>query len=156
MAVMEMETEPNPTAQKLMQAFSQLRRMHWRQPPAGGLTGSELMVLFRIKEAATTADTGIKVSELSNLLRVATPTITQQIHSLTAQGLVEKSSDPDDRRAVRIRLTAQGEYTLKHATGALLAKMTGLAEYLGEEEGNELARLLSKASTYLHGESQEK
>ncbi|HMA36209.1 MAG TPA: MarR family transcriptional regulator [Chloroflexia bacterium] len=143
-----MEAGGDPVAQKLLAALVQFRRLHWRHSPMAGLTGSEIMVLFCIKGAATRDGSGIRVSEISGLLRVASPTITQQLNNLETHGFVEKQSDPQDGRAVRIRLTAQGEAALKTASDAFLASIKGLVAYLGADDSNELAELLARVSTY--------
>lgn len=143
-----METGANPTAQKLLEAFVRLRRVHWRHSPTQGLTTSEIMVLFCIKRAATTCASALKVSEISSHLNVAPPTITQQIRSLETHGFVQRRMDKQDRRAVRITLTEKGEHIIKHASDHFLAAMIGLVENLGEEDSNKLAGLLTRVSAY--------
>ncbi len=142
-----MDPAENPVAHKLLEAFVQFRRLHWRHSPMAGLTHSELMVLFCLK-AARPAAAGLRVSEISSQLRVATPTITQQLNSLVSQGLVEKQRDPADGRAVCIRLTAQGECAMQAASDSFLASITGLVGYLGDEQSNRLAELLDSVAHY--------
>lgn len=134
-------------SQQLLEAFGQFRRLHWRPNPIAGLTHSELMVLVCIK-GALPVEAGLRVSEISSLLRVAAPTITQQLNNLAARGLVEKHSDPADRRAVRIRVTTAGEETMKAAADAFAASITGLVGYLGEAKSQELAELLGQVFLY--------
>ena len=143
-----MEAPTNPTAHKLMQAFALFRRLNLRHSPMAGLTPGEMMVLSCIKRAGLTEGRGLRVSEIGNLLRVAAPTITQQLNDLETRGYVEKQSDPDDRRAVRITLTARGADIVHTAWAAFAASFTGLVGYLGEDDSNQLAELLSKAFAY--------
>jgi len=132
-----------------MESFARFRRLsNWHQRPVAGVTRSEIMILHCIRELALPDDLGPKISELSGLLNVAAPTITQQINALEAAGLVEKNSDPTDRRAVRIRLTAHGATTLQAGHAAILASFEGLVAYLGEEESDHLANLLGKMALY--------
>src|SRR5438552_16751636 len=91
----------NPAAQKLMEAFVQFRRLHWKHSPIAGLTRGEFMVLSCLKHAAAHEAAGIKVSDISNILNVASPTVTQQINSLETHALVERSIDDEDRRVIR-------------------------------------------------------
>ncbi len=105
------------------------------------------MVLVCIKSAVT-VEAGLRVSEISSLLKVAAPTVTQQLNSLAAHGLVEKHSDPEDRRAVRIRLTAEGESAMKAAADAFSTVITGLVSYLGAAKSQQLAALLGEVFTY--------
>jgi len=143
-----MEAPISPAAHKLMQAFGRLRRLNWRHGPVAGLTPGEMLVLSCIKRATPPEGGGLRVSEIGNLLHVAAPTITQQLNDLETRGLVEKQSDPDDRRAVRITLTRKGDEAVCTALVAFSASVSGLVAYLGEDDSNQLADLLSKAFTY--------
>ncbi|HEU5379737.1 MAG TPA: MarR family transcriptional regulator [Ktedonobacteraceae bacterium] len=92
----------------------------------------------------------MKVSEISKLLHVTSPTITQLLKGLEANGLVERHLDPNDRRSVRIALTARGEEVAQRAEKIFTDSFIGLAEFLGEEESNQLIELLSKAYRYFN------
>lgn len=138
------------TAQRLIDAFMQFRRLAWRHSPIAGLTPGELMVLGCIRRGLTPDLVGLKVSDISGLMNVASPTITQQVTSLEAHGLVERKMDPDDRRVVRVTLTEKGEEVIKSAHESFLSDYKGLVEYLGEEECNKLAETLTKVFTYFH------
>ena len=142
------ETEGNTLAQELLYAFGRFRRTHGQQTPAAGLTRSEFMVLGCIRRGGMPEDSGIRVSEISNLLQLAPPTITQQIQELETRGLVEKHSDPDDRRAVLVRLTAKGDQAVQAAWEAMLDSFNGLVIYLGEEDSLVLVKLMDKVATY--------
>src|SRR5206468_1039443 len=98
-----------------------------------------MMVLFAIKGAIPADGSGLRVSEISSLLEVAAPTMTQQLNDLETRGFVVRRGDPADRRAVRITLTGKGLEALKSAHDAFLASYTGLVEYLGDDDSKELA-----------------
>src|SRR5207248_779776 len=124
------------------------RRLNWKHSLIAGLTPGEMMILWCTQRAAAYDTAGIKVSKISDLLHVASPTITQHINSLETQGLVERTMDKEDRRVVRVRLTDKGESVVKKASEAFLARFSGLVEYLGEEQSNQLVDLLSKVFAY--------
>lgn len=136
------------TAQRLLHAVVQFRRFHGKPHTIGGLTRGELMILFCVDDGTTPGEIGLKVSEIGNRLVIAAPTATQQINTLESQGFVERSVDPGDRRVVRVRLTEKGAMITDQAKAEFLAAFRGLAEFLGEEESNQLADLLTKASGY--------
>ena len=92
----------------------------------------------------------MKVSEISKLMHVTSPTITQMLKGLEANGLVERHIDPKDRRAVRIALTERGEAAAHRAEEIFRDCFSGLVEHLGEEESNQLAELLLKARHYFN------
>lgn len=136
------------TVQKIMKCLGEFKRVHKHKSPICNLTHSETMVLFSIKGYVETHEEGVKTSELSNILNVASPTITQQINSLEARGFVERSIDKQDRRAVRIKVTEKGEEILKKASKEFEESINGLVEYLGEEKSDQLADLLSETFNY--------
>jgi DNA-binding MarR family transcriptional regulator len=90
----------------------------------------------------------MKVSEISRHLHVTPPTVTQLIKGLEANGLVVRNIDLADRRAVGIKLTEKGEKITRQASDDFFASINGLIEYLGEEQGEQLAELLVKVSRY--------
>lgn len=145
-----MDSNISGITQKLMEAFLQFSRLNWYQSPIVGLRSSELLVLYYIKRNAASGAPGFKISEISNILNVTSPTITQQINSLEAKGFVERDNDKEDRRVVRIKLTDKGEIVAKKALDIFFASFNGLVEYLGEENSSELAEFLSKVFVYFN------
>ena len=143
-----MENNNNSTEQKLMRAFMQFNKAGWQHRSVAGCKPSEIWVLFCIKKGVNPDTPEMKVSDISKLLHVTSPTITQLIKGLEANGLVERNIDPTDRRAVGIKLTQKGEMVTKKARDAFLASFHGLVEYLGEEQSNQLAELLPKVIRY--------
>lgn len=144
-----MEDSLGAAARKLMQAFLRFRRLHRVLSPIEGLRPSEIMILYHIRAKTGSDCPGVKVSELSASLEVAPPTVTQLVNGLVANGFVERSTDPNDRRAVRLSLTDKGRRALRKATDAFANDFRGLVEYLGEEDSAKLADLLSKVFVYL-------
>jgi len=144
----QMEKNTNPTAQKLLKTFMEFGKAEWHQRAIAGCKPSEIRVLFCIKKGAKPDTPEIKVSEISKLLHVTSPTITQLLKGLEAHGLVERHIDPTDRRTVGITLTEKGEMVTQQAADTFSASLNGLIEYLGEEQSNQLAELLSRVFHY--------
>lgn len=136
------ENQTRTTAQRLMEAIKRFNRVAWHERSYMGFKPSEVRVLFCVARG------DMKVSEISKRMHVTSPTVTQVINSLEANGLVERSIDPTDRRAVRVQLTPKGEAVRQKAGEALFSSFNGLIEYLGEERSNELADLLTDAYVY--------
>jgi DNA-binding MarR family transcriptional regulator len=143
-----MKSTDNSTARKLLRAFMQFNRVEWHQRLIAGCTLSEIRVLFCLRRGIAADTLDMKVSEISKRLRVTSPTITQIIKSLEAKGLVERASDPIDRRAVGIALTEKGDHVAQEAADAFVSRFEGLIEYMGEESSEQLAALLSEAFRY--------
>ncbi|MBC7342724.1 MAG: winged helix DNA-binding protein [Clostridia bacterium] len=144
-----MDGKQKQVARNLMEAFLRFKRLNWKQSPIAGLRPSEIMVLYCIQHKATDAS-GIRISEISSTLRVTSPTITQLINDLEAKGYVDRTTDKEDRRAVRVRLTDAGEKAIRKASDAFLSLFVGLVEYLGEKDSNLLAELLSRVFVYFN------
>jgi DNA-binding MarR family transcriptional regulator len=144
------ETTARRLAQSLRQfnkSFMQFSRMAVHQNFAG-CKQSEVGVLFLLKHAKKPGTHEMKVSEISKLMHVTSPTVTQILKGLEAHGLIERHVDPTDRRSVGIVLSKRGEDIADRAEEAFMVFFQGLADYLGEEESNQLAELLFKASRY--------
>ena len=143
-----MEHFTSATAQKLFRSFMKFHRAQWHEHPIAGCKPSEIRVLFCIKKGDNPENPEIKVSEISRFLNVTPPTVTQVIKGLEANGLIERHTDPTDRRTASIALTEKGEAVTQKASKALAASLNGLIEYLGQEQSNQLAELLLKTSQY--------
>lgn len=138
------------TAQKLLKAFMQFRKTGWHEKKIGGYNPSEFKVLAAIQQHANDKGTDMKVSEISQILQVTSPTVTQIINVLEKDGLVERRIDPDDRRVVKITLTNKGIDVTSKARKAFTESFLGLIDFLGEEESEQLAELLLKVHAYFN------
>ena len=56
----------------------------------------------------------IPMNELARFLRVSRPAVTGMADRMIAQRLISRQADPQDRRVVRMRLTAKGHQILKN------------------------------------------
>jgi DNA-binding MarR family transcriptional regulator len=70
---------------------------------AHGLHVGQDMVLVELWQ-----DDGLRGSELADRLGVEPPTVTKMLRRLEACGLVERRTDPEDARSLRVYLTPQG------------------------------------------------
>lgn len=131
---------------RLMQGLFQLCRHRMKSRPEHGLYPGEMRVLRSIK--ALDAGQGVMVSLLSTALKVSPSFITQMANGLVEAGLADRSPDPDDRRAVRLRVTPRGDEVLAKASREFIARFARLAEYLGPEQSEELCRLLGLANKF--------
>lgn len=143
-----MKKNPNPRAQKLLEAFRQFHKLNWKPSPIGDLKSSEILVLHCVKKMVPPDSAGIKISDISRTLRVASPTITQLVNSLEVNGFVDRTMDKEDRRVIRVSLTHKGEKAVEKVTEAFDDAYNGLVEHLGSEKSDLLAELLSETFTY--------
>src|SRR5258708_39507970 len=131
-----MENNNISTEQKLMRAFMQFNKAGWQHRSVAGCKPSEIWVLFCIKKGVNPETPEMKVSDISKLLHVTSPAVTQMIKGLEANGLVERNIDPTDRPAVGIKLTEKGEMLTKHDRDAFVSSFYALLEDLRVDQSN--------------------
>ena len=138
----------NVSAQKLLRAFSQFRKIHWKPPHVKDLKPSEFMVLHAVKHSFLESVNGLRVSDISKILKIARPTVTQLVNSLQRKGFLDKFTDEHDKRVVRINLSEKGKSLAKQGSDEFYKRFEGLAEYLGDKKSLELANLLQEVFEY--------
>ena len=86
----------------------------------------------------------LRVTDLAEMLGVDTPTVTRKVQQLERDGMVVRQSDPDDRRASRIRLTPAGRRTIERVRRARRAWLDRLLQGWDDDDLSHLADLLSR------------
>ena len=84
-----------------------------------GVTRAQWKVLFKL-----TRTPGLRQVELADMLDLEPITLCRIVDRLEEAGLVERSRDPDDRRAWRLHVTAEAQ--------PLIAKLQGVGAELVE------------------------
>ncbi len=85
---------------------------------------------------------GVRLSDLAERLRIAPRSATEVADGLQERGLVERSPDPGDRRAVLLRATAEGRRVHEEIGAARTADSVELYARLSEADRATLARIL--------------
>jgi DNA-binding MarR family transcriptional regulator len=85
---------------------------------------------------------GVRLSDLAEALRIAPRSATEVADGLQTRGLVERTSDPGDRRAVLLRATDEGRRVRAEVDGARTADSEQLFARLSPGERGTLGRLL--------------
>jgi len=145
-----MEDQNQEIVKKLFSSFERFSKLNWNQSPIPELKKSELFSLFSIKRLLDEKKSSVKVSDISNLLDVAPPTITQVVTSLEDKGYVERKLNKEDRRAVLVELTEKGEEAVNEAFGEIMKCFEGLVNCLGYDKSRELTELLSMVFNYFN------
>ena len=86
--------------------------------------------------------TGVRVSTLAQRLRIAPRSATEVADALEDAGLLTRSPDPSDRRAVLLSLTSRGWQSVDAAVRSRRAAAERAMSHLSPEERAELRRLL--------------
>ncbi|XXY44240.1 MarR family transcriptional regulator [Sorangium sp. So ce269] len=77
---------------------------------------------------------GTRLTDLAERARVTKQAVGQVVEELEAMGVVERTPDPDDRRAKRVRFTPRGLKALLHGLGVLQELEEELTGSLGEKQ----------------------
>ncbi|WP_320065233.1 MarR family winged helix-turn-helix transcriptional regulator [Micromonospora sp. RTGN7] len=84
----------------------------------------------------------IRLTDLAARLGVGKATLSRQINALEALGLVRRESDPDDRRASPLSLTAEGQRRFDAARASRLAEFRRILERWERPDVENFAQLL--------------
>jgi MarR family transcriptional regulator for hemolysin len=136
-------TEPIPHDDELLVLLTDVARfvrtLADRRARGQGMTRAQWLILFRLRGAP-----GLTQRELAVLLEVEPITVGRLVDRLEARGLIERRSDPGDRRVWRLHLTAAAAPVLTEidsARGLFDAQATrGLTP---EQRGTVIAALLA-------------
>ena len=103
------------------------------------LTPPQFNVLRILRGARPEA---LKSSAIADRMVTHDPDLTRLLDRMAAAGLVEKTRDPVDRRAVSVRITGAGLRLIGEASEAVSARMAETLGALGKQRLNTLADLL--------------
>ncbi|MGV0644089.1 MarR family winged helix-turn-helix transcriptional regulator [Mycolicibacterium sp. XJ879] len=120
----------------LSRVFSVLRRSDTNRAEAGDLTLAQLSILLTLLDQGP-----LRMTDLAAHERVRTPTTTVAIRRLEKLGLVKRSRDPSDLRAVLVDITPEGRAQHQEA---LATRRAYLATLLGKLSPEDL-EMLTKA-----------
>jgi DNA-binding MarR family transcriptional regulator len=117
-----------------------MRADQWAIAGAVGLNPTQTHVLTFITGRG---EKGVRVGAIATQLGVAQPTATDSIASLVRKGFLTKAPDPEDTRAVTVRVTRVGRDIVRGIGLAITATERAL-ETLSIREQTELLRLVIK------------
>lgn len=141
MSDMPTADETAELAGRLRLSITRLARQ-LRQTADSDLSPTQASVLATVSKAGP-----LTLGELAELERVASPTITKVIALLHDKGLVEKITDPTDRRFVRVSLTPEGQALLERTRAR---KNAWLARQLKDLPPDDLERLAAATEVLDH------
>ncbi len=86
----------------------------------------------------------IRLSELSDHLRIAARTATEVVDALEARGFVQRQGDPEDRRATLVSLTDEGRRVSDAIRATRAAEAESFFGTLSAADQAHLSRILRK------------
>ena len=87
---------------------------------------------------------GAWLSEMSDYLCVSKAAVSQTLGMLEGRGLVTRETDPENRRTIIVRLTAEGKETIERFERGFDSYIGLLIERFGEDDTREITRLIYK------------
>jgi DNA-binding MarR family transcriptional regulator len=122
----------------LSKVFSVLRRGDTTRTDAGDLTLAQLSILLTLLDQGP-----IRMTDLAAHERVRTPTTTVAIRRLEKLGLVKRSRDPSDLRAVLVDITPKGLAQHSESMAARRKRLATLLAKLSPEDLETLTKALA-------------
>ena len=114
-----------------------LRRSDNQAGARPDLTLAQLSILLTLLDSGP-----IRMTELAARERVRTPTTTVAIRRLEKLGLVKRSRDPSDMRAVLVEVTPEGLVQHGEALASRRAYLAAMLARLSDEERQDLSQAL--------------
>ncbi|HZA11835.1 MarR family transcriptional regulator [Mycobacterium sp.] len=121
----------------LTKVFAVLRRGDTSRVATGDLTLAQLSILFTLLDRGP-----IRMTELAAHERVRTPTTTVAIRRLEKLGLVKRSRDPSDLRAVLVDITPRGLAVHRESLANRRAALAAMLSKLSEDDLETLTKAL--------------
>lgn len=138
------DTINEPLAQRVITGLSKigtaLKSQSWQSAEAQGLTPTQGQILALLH---ANPEKGIRLSAVAKGLATSSATASDAVSSLVKKGFVSREQAADDRRAIALRLTSEGQ---KHAEQAASWPdfLLGAVDELSEEEQAVFFRGLTK------------
>lgn len=104
---------------------------------------------FDVLAALSGATEGLRMSELSGVLKVSNGNVTGIVDRLVADGYVTRGPVENDRRATRVRLTGAGEQHFEILAAAHEGWVSDLLARFGTEEKELLSHTLDRLNAGL-------
>jgi DNA-binding MarR family transcriptional regulator len=143
--------EVTELAEGLHRALSKLFSILRRGDPTGAAAGE--LTLAQLSILVTLLDQGpIRMTDLAAHERVRTPTTTVAIRRLEKIGLVKRSRDPSDLRAVLVDITPRGRSILGESLANRRAALAAMLSQLPPSDLNTLMKALAPLERLASGE----
>ena len=116
---------------------------------SGKISGFDFSISQFKTMGAFRKDTVYTMGELSKNASVTMPTMTEMIDNLEREGIAERIRDSQDRRVVKVRLTAKGKKLRKKFMDKRRNELKNILSNLSKEDRGELMNALAKAYSVL-------
>ena len=155
-----MGNDDNELKREVMQALFMLRNMHFhrldgRKYGVGGALRRDMMkdetgvsmpafaLLKQLQDREAKGESGgAWLSDMKDYLCVSKAAVSQMLGNLECRGFITRHVDPDNRRTIIVKLTAEGRETIGRFERMFNSYIVMVIERLGEEDTREMIRLI--------------
>lgn len=139
--------------QDLIAVLESIRELCAARVPSnlGHYTGSQLRMINRIYELTRNNNDGIQLKTLAGVLQITPAATSEMVETLVKRGALERNVDPNDRRAMALRLTAELENVFKKAEEHLDIILDRFFADIPEEQRETAGVIINKLNTHLNG-----
>ena len=153
----------NDAWESLLTAHARLMKRFAAEDVWHGLTMREYDVLYTLSKCPVSRpqhDSGgqqaVRMGELHSNVLLSQPALSRMVDRLVDRGLVDRVTDPDDRRGVLLSLTADGRAMQRRIGGGHAVGVSRVVnDRLTPEEQEQLERLCRKLADNTVNESKE-
>ena len=129
-----------------MPLFTALLRAGSAEADWRSLTSTQRLLVAELVDSGP-----LRLGALAERVGATDPTTSRAVDGLVAAGLVERRSDPGDRRAVLHEATALGRERVEARRGEVAAVLEEALSRFAPTERRRLVELLTKLNAELHG-----
>jgi DNA-binding MarR family transcriptional regulator len=120
-----------------------------------GLTIRQASAIARLKMLMTKAPQGVALKTLAQELQMTVPATSLLVETMVGKGVFERNQNPDDRRAICIRLSAKGQELFDVGFSALERQLDNHSAEITKDEleicrrvSEKLSRSISRGKSY--------
>jgi DNA-binding MarR family transcriptional regulator len=144
-----MSKKPDPTLrvlEELGRVIRHLTRISGGTDDGPAMTTTQRLALFELAEEGP-----MRLNDLAERMGTSAPTASRAVDALAETGLVERLTDPTDRRALHIEVTPEGRARIDRRRTRVADAFRPAAAGLPEAERTRLADLLARLADELGG-----
>lgn len=146
----------NPVTEEIVAALSSVARIMTQARAHESLCKAAGVGLDRAGAALIyklyTEGENVRLTHLAERLGIDPPAVTRKVQQLERDGLLVRSVDPVDARALRLKLTRHGRSTIERLLHARQRWIDQVLEEWSESDRQQLARLLHQLAASLSEE----
>ncbi len=148
---------PHVVLRKFFNILDELRRASLKATNAAheknllGLTFRQGSALWQVKTMTEKIPQGIALKTLASRMQMTVPATSLLVESMVEKGLFERTPNPDDRRAVCIRLSEKGMQSCEEVNASLNARIDALFGHVSAEHLTLMSHFADDLQRRLYG-----